>query len=92
MFEILYNLITVCYLALNHVDRTKPVLFFLFVSPDLLFSMAEAISLEVRAHWNTVRRDTESNVALGVSCFSPVINIMRHPLWGRNQVGVVVTL
>ena len=24
----------------------------------------------------------------GLSCFSPVINIMRHPQWGRNQVSI----
>lgn len=21
----------------------------------------------------------------GINCFSPVVNLMRHPLWGRNQ-------
>ena len=28
----------------------------------------------------------------GLSCFSPVINIMRHPQWGRNQVSILLVL
>ena len=51
--------------------------------------MSEAISYELRAFYND---DIQHGVygKSGLSCFSPVINIMRHPLWGRNQVNVVM--
>ena len=55
-------------------------------SDDLLYKVSEAISLEVRAHWNGNRKQGQYKPNFGLSCFSPVINIMRHPLWGRNQV------
>lgn len=47
--------------------------------------MAEATSLEVRAKFNNYSSHGEYGTHKGASCFSPVINIMRHPLWGRNQ-------
>lgn len=48
--------------------------------------VATAISIEVRARNNDfVKRGIYGGHA-GLNCFSPVINIMRHPLWGRNQV------
>jgi len=57
-----------------------------FNSEDLLHNVSEAISYEVRAHWNAYSRIGEYTSNFGLSCFSPVINIMRHPLWGRSQV------
>jgi beta-glucosidase len=54
-------------------------------SPDLVFNVAEATSYEVRAHWNKYSKEGQYQAFIGLSCFSPVINIMRHPLWGRNQ-------
>ena len=51
--------------------------------------VSEAISKEVRAHWNGNRAQGIYSTMSGLSCFSPVINIMRHPLWGRNQVSEV---
>ena len=52
-----------------------------------MFNMSEAISYEVRAHYNGYKRQGLYNVSdNGLTCMSPVINIMRHPLWGRNQV------
>jgi len=54
-------------------------------SRELLFNMSVAVSHEVRAYYN---EDVRHGIygKSGLSCFSPVINIMRHPLWGRNQV------
>lgn len=54
-------------------------------SKDVVFRMAEATAIEVRAKFNTYSANNEYGDHKGVSCFSPVINIMRHPLWGRNQ-------
>lgn len=57
----------------------------LYFSPDLVFNITEAVSSEVRAQWNGHGREGNFSLNVGLSCFSPVINIMRHPLWGRNQ-------
>lgn len=48
--------------------------------------MAAAISTEVRARNNDFIVKGIYQTHTGLNCFSPVINIMRHPLWGRNQV------
>ncbi len=48
--------------------------------------MAEATGVEVRAKHTAYMADKNYGDHTGLSCFSPVINIMRHPLWGRNQV------
>jgi hypothetical protein len=47
--------------------------------------MSEAVATELRGLYNA---DVAAGIygQHGLSCFSPVINIMRHPLWGRNQV------
>ena len=58
----------------------------LFFSPDLIKTVATAISIEVRARNNDFVRRKVFSSHTGLNCFSPVINIMRHPLWGRNQV------
>ncbi|GAB6026963.1 hypothetical protein CHUAL_013633 [Chamberlinius hualienensis] len=47
--------------------------------------MAEATGIEVRAKFNNFTANGEYGSHKGLSCFSPVINIMRHPLWGRSQ-------
>jgi len=52
--------------------------------------MSEAVSYELRAFYNDDIRHGVYGRS-GLSCFSPVINIMRHPLWGRNQVNSAVT-
>lgn len=52
----------------------------------MIYNVAEATSYEVRAHWNKYSQEGDYQAFIGLSCFSPVINIMRHPLWGRNQV------
>lgn len=52
---------------------------------ELVKAVANATAYEVHAHYNRYSKDHIYGVHRGLSCFSPVINIMRHPLWGRNQ-------
>ncbi|XP_069128912.1 uncharacterized protein [Argopecten irradians] len=54
-------------------------------NPELLYEVSEATAIEVRAKYNNFRKNNDYSDHTGLSCFSPVINIMRHPLWGRNQ-------
>ncbi|KAK7108020.1 uncharacterized protein [Littorina saxatilis] len=54
-------------------------------SPDLLFNVARATGLELRAKYNNYTRTGLYGDSRGLSCFAPVINIMRDPRWGRNQ-------
>ena len=52
---------------------------------DLIFRVAEATSIEVRAKNNQYISEGDYQFHHGISCWSPVINIMRDPRWGRNQ-------
>ncbi|XP_006823397.1 uncharacterized protein LOC100375395 [Saccoglossus kowalevskii] len=52
---------------------------------DTIFDVARTTAIEVRAKNNDYERRGEYENHKGVSCFSPVLNIARHPLWGRNQ-------
>jgi len=54
-------------------------------SRELVYNVSEAVSYELRGFYNDDIRHGVYGQS-GLSCFSPVINIMRHPLWGRNQV------
>ncbi|XP_074651590.1 uncharacterized protein LOC141906236 isoform X2 [Tubulanus polymorphus] len=54
-------------------------------SPQLIRNVAAATAMEVRAKHNDFMKRGMYFDHTGLSCFSPVINIMRHPLWGRNQ-------
>ncbi|XP_071112529.1 uncharacterized protein [Haliotis cracherodii] len=54
-------------------------------SPDLIFRIAQATGEEVRAKYNNYTRYGIYGDYKGISCFSPVINIVRDPRWGRNQ-------
>lgn len=56
------------------------------LSTEVICDVASATSIEVRAKFNDYQRRKIYGDHKGISCFSPVINIMRHPLWGRNQV------
>ncbi|MFJ9903821.1 glycoside hydrolase family 3 C-terminal domain-containing protein [Streptomyces sp. NPDC101152] len=47
---------------------------------DLVRRVGEAVSREVRA-----MRATDDRVGLNV--WSPTVNLLRHPLWGRNEEG-----
>ncbi|CAB3982823.1 probable beta-D-xylosidase 5 [Paramuricea clavata] len=53
--------------------------------PGLIYQVARATGIEVRAKHNSYVKAKEYGMHTGLSCWSPVINIMRHPLWGRNQ-------
>ena len=55
-------------------------------SKDLIYNISKAASTEVRAKHNDFVKRGIFTDHTGLSCFSPVVNIMRHPLWGRNQV------
>lgn len=54
-------------------------------SPELIFQIAQATATEVRAKHTEYVKQKQFGDHKGLSCFSPVINIMRHPFWGRNQ-------
>ncbi|XP_017683744.1 PREDICTED: probable beta-D-xylosidase 2 [Lepidothrix coronata] len=54
-------------------------------SPELIYRVANATATEVRAKHNDFAATGRYGDHTGLSCFSPVLNIMRHPLWGRNQ-------
>ncbi|XP_013395228.1 probable beta-D-xylosidase 7 [Lingula anatina] len=54
-------------------------------SPELIYNVSRAIGMEVRAVHNNHTKYGQYGDDSGLSCFSPVVNIMRHPLWGRNQ-------
>ncbi|XP_077337831.1 uncharacterized protein LOC143982734 [Lithobates pipiens] len=54
-------------------------------SSELIGRVANATATEVRAKHNYFMSIGNYDDHTGLSCFSPVINIMRHPLWGRNQ-------
>ena len=52
---------------------------------QLLQRTANATAIEVRAKNNDAARRSIHVFHTGLSCWSPVINIARHPLWGRQQ-------
>ncbi|XP_048240193.1 probable beta-D-xylosidase 2 isoform X3 [Haliotis rufescens] len=54
-------------------------------STDLIFRVAQATGEEVRAKYNNFTAHGIYGTHKGISCFSPVINIVRDPRWGRNQ-------
>ncbi|MGW3729237.1 glycoside hydrolase family 3 C-terminal domain-containing protein [Streptomyces sp. NPDC000851] len=49
-------------------------------NPDLVRRVGDAVSKEVRA-----MRARDERVGLNV--WSPTVNLLRHPLWGRNEEG-----
>ena len=52
---------------------------------DLVFRVADAISTEARAKYNEAVRKDNRVQYLGLSFWSPNINIFRDPRWGRGQ-------
>nr|CAB3234819.1 probable beta-D-xylosidase 6 [Phallusia mammillata] len=52
---------------------------------NLIKMMSQAVAKEARAKHNQFNKEGNYGDHTGLSCFAPVINIMRHPLWGRNQ-------
>ncbi|WP_328438260.1 glycoside hydrolase family 3 C-terminal domain-containing protein [Streptomyces sp. NBC_00444] len=49
-------------------------------NPDLVRRVGDAVSKEIRAM--RVRDDR-----VGLNVWSPTVNLLRHPLWGRNEEG-----
>ncbi|MEU8890533.1 glycoside hydrolase family 3 C-terminal domain-containing protein [Streptomyces sp. NPDC048442] len=49
-------------------------------NPDLVRRVGEAVSKEVRA---MCARDDR----VGLNVWAPTVNLLRHPLWGRNEEG-----
>ncbi|XP_071113290.1 uncharacterized protein [Haliotis cracherodii] len=54
-------------------------------SRQLVYDIAEATSVEVRGKFRYYTVNKQYGDHRGLSCFSPVINIVRDPRWGRNQ-------
>ncbi|XP_065919369.1 uncharacterized protein [Dysidea avara] len=54
-------------------------------NPDMIYEVAKATSIEVRAYNNHYVENSDYQFHHGLSCWSPVINIVRDPRWGRNQ-------
>lgn len=54
-------------------------------NPNLVFQLAEATAKELRAKNNYFEKHGIYGEYKGLSCFSPLINIMRDPRWGRNM-------
>ncbi|XP_064392288.1 uncharacterized protein LOC135339960 isoform X2 [Halichondria panicea] len=52
---------------------------------DIVHAVASAIGDEVRAKNNKYVSDGNYGFHTGLSCWSPVLNILRDPRWGRNQ-------
>ena len=53
--------------------------------PSLLYHVADAISTEARAKYNLVTALGRSEQYMGLTFWSPNINIFRDPRWGRGQ-------
>ncbi|KAK6171513.1 hypothetical protein SNE40_019688 [Patella caerulea] len=54
-------------------------------STDVIYDVARATAIEVRAKNTVFSKQGKYGLGTGLSCFSPVINIMRDSRWGRNQ-------
>ncbi len=54
-------------------------------NPDLLQQCADAISTEARAKYNLARAQGRHLQYMGLTFWSPNINLFRDPRWGRGQ-------
>jgi beta-glucosidase len=52
---------------------------------DLIHRVADAISTEARAKYNDAQRNGNHSIYFGLTLWSPNINILRDPRWGRGQ-------
>ncbi|WP_304223188.1 glycoside hydrolase family 3 N-terminal domain-containing protein [Gracilinema caldarium] len=52
---------------------------------NLIYRVAEAISLEARAKFNSVGKEEADRYHRGLTFWAPNINIFRDPRWGRGQ-------
>ncbi|XP_038072715.1 probable beta-D-xylosidase 6 [Patiria miniata] len=84
-----YNWVTECLRgdvdSGNATSFAMPIGMAASFSVDLLTDVGTATSVEVRAKYNNYTSHGIYKDFGGLSCFSPVINIVRHPLWGRIQ-------
>jgi beta-glucosidase len=53
--------------------------------PELLFNVARACALEIRAKYNVSRKQGDRDIYKGLTMWTPNINIFRDPRWGRGQ-------
>ena len=53
-------------------------------------AVGEAGAIEARAHHADAMAHMVYTLHTGIVCFSPVINLMAHSLWGRNMVRTVL--
>jgi beta-glucosidase len=51
----------------------------------LIHDVADVISTEARAKYNQAQREGNTSIYYGLSIWSPNINIVRDPRWGRGQ-------
>ena len=51
----------------------------------LVHRVADAISTEARAKYNRAQRENNHSIYYGLTLWSPNINIVRDPRWGRGQ-------
>jgi beta-glucosidase len=51
----------------------------------LIYHVADAISTEARAKYNEAQRNENHSIYYGLTLWSPNINIVRDPRWGRGQ-------
>ncbi len=51
----------------------------------LIYSVADTISTEARAKYNEAQRNQNHSIYYGLTLWSPNINIVRDPRWGRGQ-------
>ncbi|XP_067674661.1 uncharacterized protein [Haliotis asinina] len=70
----------------NATSFPEPIGLAASFDPKLIYRVAEATSIEVRAKYNNFSEHAVYGTHKGVSCLSPVINILRDPRWGRNPV------
>jgi beta-glucosidase len=52
---------------------------------DLVHRVADVISTEARAKYNQAQRENNHSIYFGLTFWSPNINIVRDPRWGRGQ-------
>ena len=52
---------------------------------ELIYREGRVISTEARAKFNQAQREDNHNIYFGLTFFSPCINILRDPRWGRGQ-------
>ncbi|CAH8632389.1 unnamed protein product [Heterobilharzia americana] len=50
-----------------------------------VWQIAFASGLEMRAKWNQFSKQNNYHDNTGINVFAPIVNLLRHPLWGRNK-------